>query len=122
MTRALFGPHLQDQQDQYICHHRFSFFIAAFPNKTFFFSARISKVDIIDCKTKGSTIAYLFALAIVSKSIMIDNISIFEDLNMNQLDLKKEDPRFGELFTIWWGDLKTEVQMLSMQWLGIGMD
>lgn len=80
------------------------------------------KVDVIDCKTEGSTIAYLFAPAMASESTTAGNISVFEDLNINQLGLKKEDPRFGELLTLWWGDLKTEVQMLSMQGLGVGMD
>ena len=80
------------------------------------------KVDIIDCKTEGSTIAYPFAPAMASESTTAGNISVFEDLNINQLGLKKEDPQFGELLTIWWGDLKTEVQMLSMQGLGVGMD
>ncbi len=50
------------------------------------------------------------------------NISVFEDLNINQLGLAKDDPRFDEFLYIWWGDLKTEVQMLSMQNYGIGMD
>lgn len=66
----------------------------------------MSKVDIINCKTKDLTIIYLFTLAIASKSITIDNITIFKRLNINQLDLLKEDLEFEELFTIWWGDLK----------------
>ncbi len=58
--------------------------------------------------------AYLFTLAMASKSTMAGNISMFDDLNINQLGLKKKDPQFEKLLTIWWGDLKTEVQMPSI--------
>lgn len=53
--------------------------IAIFPKESFFFSTYISKVDIIDCKTKVLTIAYLFALTIASESNTSNNISVFED-------------------------------------------
>lgn len=92
MTRVSFGPLLQGQQDQCICHHQFSSFIAAFSKETFSFSTRMPKVDIIDCKTESSIIAYPFAPVIASKSTTAGNISMFEDLNINQLGLKKEDP------------------------------
>lgn len=72
------------------------------------------KVDIIECKTKGATSAYLFALAIASESITIRNINVFEKLNINQLGLAKDNPRFNKLFYIQWGDLKTEMQILSI--------
>lgn len=91
MTKALFGPHLRDQRDQCICHHRFSSFITEFSKEIFSFSACMPKVDVIDCKTKGSTIAYPFAPAMASESTTAGNISVFEDLNINQLGLKKED-------------------------------
>lgn len=64
----------------------------------------------------------MFIPAIASQNIMTGNISVFKDLNINQLGLKKKDPRFGKLFIIWWGDLKTEMQMLSIQELSIGID
>lgn len=41
------------------------------------------KVDIINCKTKSLIIAYLFILVITSKIIIIDNINVFEELNIN---------------------------------------
>lgn len=44
-----------------------------------------------------------------SKSIIIGNINVFEELHINQLGLSKEDLRFRKLFTIWWGDLKIKV-------------
>lgn len=57
-----------------------------------------------------------------SKSTTAGNISVFKDLNINQLDLKKEDPQFAKLFTLGWGDLNTKVQMLNLQGLKVGMD
>ncbi len=80
------------------------------------------KVDIIECKTKGVTSAFPFAPAMASESTTARNISVFEELNINQLGLAKDDPRFDELLYIWWGDLKTEVQMVSMQNYRLRMD
>lgn len=57
-----------------------------------------------------------------SESTKAGNISIFEDLNIRQLGLEKENTRWQELLTIWWSDLKTEVQMLSMKAQGVDMD
>lgn len=53
---------------------------------------------------------------------MISNISILEDLNINQLDLKKEDPQFTKLLTLWWSDQKMKVLMLNMQRLSVSRD
>lgn len=78
------------------------------------------KVDIINCETKGVTEAYLFAPYMSNESTTAGNISVFEDLNIGQLGLDKDYLRFDELFTIWWGDLKTKVQMLGMKRLGVG--
>lgn len=80
------------------------------------------KVDIIEYKTKSVTSAFPFAPAMASESTTARNINIFEELNINQLSLAKDDPCFDELLYIWWGDLKTEVQMLSMQNYRLGMD
>lgn len=78
------------------------------------------KVDIINCETEGVTKAYPFAPSMSNESTTAGNISVFEDLNIGQLGLDKNDPRFDELLTLWWGDLKTEVQMLGMKGLGVG--
>ena len=80
------------------------------------------RVKIIDCKIEGASEAYLFAPSMASESTTARNMSVFEDLAIHQLGLKKEDPRFNEALTVWWGDQKTEVLMLSMQGLGVGMD
>lgn len=49
------------------------------------------KVDIIDCKTEGSGLPFPFAPAMASENTIVGNISVFEDLNMNQLGLTKDD-------------------------------
>lgn len=80
------------------------------------------KVDIIECKTKCTSSDYPFATVIASESITARNISIFKELNINQLGLVKDDSCFDEIFYILWGDLKTEVQIISMQNYRLKMD
>ncbi len=65
-------------------------------------------IDFIDCKTKGATAAYPFTPCMTSKSMTKGNMTIFEDLNINQLGCDKGDPHFEKDLTLWWGDLKTE--------------
>lgn len=60
--------------------------------------APILKIDIINCKTKKSTITYLFALTIISKNAITNNIDIFEELNINQLDLFKKTLNLERFF------------------------
>lgn len=47
------------------------------------------KVDIINFKIKSSTMIYLFTLVMTNKSIIIDNIDVFKELNVNQVYLRK---------------------------------
>lgn len=63
-----------------------------------------------------------FALSIRSKNTIVGNINVFKNLNIHQLRLSKEDPQFNDFFIIWWGNLKTEIQMLSIQAYRMGMD
>lgn len=79
-------------------------------------------VDVIDCKLEKATKAYLFTPFMSSKSTTAGNINVFEDLNIDQLGLKKENLCWSELLTLWWGNLKTEVQMQGMKAHGIEMD
>ena len=115
-----FGKENGGQQDLYIRHHRFTFFIVAFPSIQFSYSAAMPKVDIINCNTEEVIEAYPFAPSMSNESTIAGNISVFEDLTIRQLGLDKDDQRFNELLTLWWGDLKTEVFMLGMRRLGIG--
>ena len=58
------------------------------------------QINIINYKTKGPTMAYLFATLVSNKSTTTGNISVFEDLVIDKFELKKEDPRFLEDQTI----------------------
>lgn len=71
-------------------------------------------------KTEGPTVGYAFAPSMHSESTTAGNIAVFEDLAIRQMGLTKDDSRWGDLLTLWWGDLKTEVQMLGIQSNGIG--
>ncbi|MCJ1462378.1 hypothetical protein MMC07_000978 [Pseudocyphellaria aurata] len=74
-------------------------------------------VDRIDCSNPniGATEAHAFAPSMFSESSTAGNIAVFEDLNVNQMGIKKTERRWKDWLTIWWGDLKTEIQMISMQ-------
>lgn len=52
----------------------------------------MSKIDIINYKTKSLTIMYFFALVMTTKSTTANNISVFKELNFDQLGLSKKDP------------------------------
>lgn len=58
------------------------------------------KVDIIKCKTKGTTSTFLFASAMIIENTTAENINVFKKLNINQLCLAKDDFYFNELFYI----------------------
>lgn len=58
------------------------------------------KVDIVNCENKSATEAYPFALSIANENTTAGNISVFEDLNIHQLGLDKDDPRSGDLLTL----------------------
>lgn len=75
-------------------------------------------VNKIDCRKEGSTHAYAFAPSMASEATTAGNMAVFEDIS-SQLGLSKDDPRYEDVLTIWWGDLKTKVQMLSMQGNGV---
>lgn len=45
----------------------------------------------IDCKIKENTEDFIYLPSIFSKNSNIDNISMFEDLNINQISIKKTD-------------------------------
>lgn len=102
--------------------HRFRAFTLAFPAETLDDNPAMPVINLIDCKHEGATEAYAFAPSMYNESSTAGNMSVFEDLNVIQMGVDKTDPWWAEWLTIWWGDLKTEVQMLSMQSHGIGMN
>lgn len=118
---SVYGPAGAFIRDQCICCHQFNAFRVAFPEESLEYNLSMPAIDIIDCKTKGATEAYAFAPSMFSESSTVGNMSVFEDLNVNQMGIDKIDPRWDDWLTIWWGDLKTKVQMLSMQSHGMGI-
>lgn len=54
-------------------------------------------INIIDCKIKGSTVAFLLIPVIFSKTSAIKNMSIFKDLVIRQINLIKEDFYWAKL-------------------------
>lgn len=65
---------------------------------------------------------FLFALLIATKSTTMENISVFENLNIYQLKLLKEDLQFNNLIIIWLGNLKIRFSILSMQAYDVDID
>lgn len=103
-----------------IQHHRLTAFQGDFPDITIQYSCIMPVINVINCKTEGPTVGYAFAPSMHSESTTAGNIAVFEDLAIRQMGLTKDDSRWGDLLTLWWGDLKTEVQMLGIQSNGIG--
>ena len=76
-------------------------------------------IKVIDCKKEGKTEAFLFAPSMHSESSLAGSIAVFEDLNVSQMGIDQSDPQWEDRLTIWWGDLKTEILMRSMQIQGM---
>ena len=55
------------------------------------------KVDIINSRTKNSTVVFLFILLMAYKSTIMEKISVFKDQNICQIRLSKEDSRSNDL-------------------------
>lgn len=72
-------------------------------------------IDVVDCKKEDCIEAFLFALSIYSESSTVGNISVYEDLVIHRMGFDKDDETFAKDLMFWWGDLKTKVQILSMQ-------
>ena len=121
LVEKVYGQGTQVRQ-QCVRSHWFQAFLAAFPGESLSSSAPMPIIDRIRCELEGKTEAYAFASSMFSESSLAGNQSVFEDLNVIQMGIDKSDARWDEFLTIWWGDLKTEVQMLSMQANGCGMD
>lgn len=71
-------------------------------------------IDRIKCEAEVKTEAYAFAPSMFNKSSLSGNQSLFEDLNVVQMGIDKKNTRWNDWLTIWWGDQKTEAQMLGM--------
>lgn len=66
-------------------------------------------INFIDCKIEETIATYLFVLYMASKSIISSNISIFEDLNMNELGCDKSNFHFEEYLIFYKRKFKIKV-------------
>lgn len=123
LAGEVFGTEGTRIRHQCVRFHRFGSFMAAFPSiKLLYTSASMSAINCIDCRAEGKTEAYAFAPSMFSESSLAGNMSVFEDLSVIQMGIKRTDARESDWLTIWWGDQKTEVQMLGMQANGLRMN
>lgn len=122
MAENTFGIGGGQIRREYQRFHRFSSFRAGFPNEKFHYRPSMPIINVIDCKRKGSTKAFLFAPSMFSKGSIGGNIGVFEDLNVKQMGIEKTNARWSNWLTLWWGDLKTEILMRNMQSQGISMN
>lgn len=118
---SVYGPAGTRVRDEYTRCHRFNVFRVAFPEEVLVFNPSMRAINLINCKNEGATETYAFALSMFSESFVVGHMSVFEDLNVKQMGIEKTDPCWGDWLTIWWGDLKTVVQILSMQNHGMGL-
>lgn len=89
---SVFGPEASKTWTKCNWFHRFKAFQAAFLVENLLFSSvSMPNINKIDCRTKKSIEAYTFVPSIFSKSLTASNIAMFEDLNINQIGIKKID-------------------------------
>ena len=122
LITVTFGKTTSFTRRSSVRYHGFAAFRAAFPDIELFYNPQMPIVNVINCKKEGYTKAYLFAPSMFSESSIAGNMVVYKDLVINQMGFDKSDEGFAEDLTLWWGDLKTDVQMISMQGQGIGMD
>lgn len=74
----------------------------------------IPTINIIKCKKERYTKVFAYTSFMFNKSSTTKSIGVFEDLNVTQIGIKKDDHYCDNWLTIWWDDLKIQVQMLGM--------
>ena len=122
LIAVTFGKTTSFTRRSSVRYHRFAAFRAAFPDIKLSYNPQMPTVNVIDCKKEGCIEAYPFALSMFSESLIAGNMAVYEDLVINQMGFDKSDEGFAEDLTLWWGDTKTEVQMISIQGQSIRMD
>lgn len=107
---------------KYTRFHRFPAFQTAFSAEALLLlSASMPTINKIDYRIQKRTEAHAYSPFIFSESSTAGNIAVFEDLNVNQMGIKKTDCQSNDWLTICLGDLKTEIQMVELQINGTGM-
>lgn len=61
----------------------------------------IPTINIIDYKREDCTEIFAYAFSMFNKSSTVRNISIFEDLNVIQIGIKKDNFCLANLLIIW---------------------
>ncbi|MCJ1470909.1 hypothetical protein MMC07_009557 [Pseudocyphellaria aurata] len=94
LARSVYGPKNAMLRKQCVWSHRFHALKAVFPDEKLDFNSPMPIVDRIDCSNPavGATKAHVFAPSMYSESSTTGNISVFEDLNVRQMGIKKTDP------------------------------
>lgn len=64
----------------------------AFLKEKLAYNPSIPVINLINYKKKKATEVYTFASSMLSESFIIGNMSVFEDFNVNQIDINKMDP------------------------------
>ena len=90
----VFGLEGRETRKKYTRFYRFKAFQAAFPAKDLVLpSASMLNINKIDYRTKGNTESHTFTPSMFSESSIVGNISVFQDLNVNQIGIQKTNPR-----------------------------
>lgn len=109
LTINVFGPKGVRIRDQCIKFYRFQSFLAAFPSITLLYlSVCMPTIDWIKCQRERKTEAYAFVSSMFNESSLAGNQLVFEDLNIVQMGIEKDDDQWNNWLTIWWGNQKTE--------------
>lgn len=58
-------------------------------------------LNIIDCRKEGYTEVFAYAPFMHNESSTADNIGVFENLNITQIEIQKDDPYWANWLTIW---------------------
>lgn len=101
-------------REQYIRSYQLRAFLAAFPAFSFFYVSSMPKINIINYNTEGKTEVYAFAPSMFGESFLAGNQLVFENLYVIQIGINKTDSQWNNWLIIWWGDQKTEAQMLRI--------
>lgn len=110
LVMNIFGLENTQIRKQYIWSHCFHTFLIAFSSKTLSYtSAGIPLISLINCNTKRKTETYAFVSLMFSESSLNSNQSVFEDLNIVQMEMDKTDNQWNNYLTIWQSEQKTEV-------------
>lgn len=87
-----FGPENVLIHDQCIIFYQFQLFLATFPSIILLYSSVFMyTIDCIKCQREKKTEKYAFASSMFNKNSLKGNQLIFKDLNVVQIDIKKDD-------------------------------